>query len=60
MPSIKAIEAHLPVVDVVRSAEVFAMVLGFEISALWSQQASEFAIIKRSTGGRESDGDHSE
>jgi hypothetical protein len=47
MPSIKAIEARLPVAEVVRSAEFFATALGFEISTLWPQQAPEFAILKR-------------
>ena len=48
MPSIKAIEARLPVADVARSAEFFATTLGFEIGTfLWPQQAPEFAILNR-------------
>src|SRR5687768_10514232 len=47
MPSMKTIEARLPVADVSRSAEFFVAALGFEIDTLWPKQAPELAILNR-------------
>jgi catechol 2,3-dioxygenase-like lactoylglutathione lyase family enzyme len=47
MPSIKAIEARLDVVDVARSVAFYADVLGFEIGTLWPDDSPQFAILSR-------------
>jgi catechol 2,3-dioxygenase-like lactoylglutathione lyase family enzyme len=47
MPSLKAIEARLPVTDVKRSAYFYADVLGLSIGALWPADQPEFAILNR-------------
>lgn len=47
MPRIKAIEARLPISDVVRSTTFFSNALGFQVETLWPQQNPEFAILSR-------------
>jgi catechol 2,3-dioxygenase-like lactoylglutathione lyase family enzyme len=47
MPSVKAIEARLPVTDVKRSASFYAHVLGLNVGTLWPDDQPEFAILSR-------------
>jgi len=47
MPTIKAIEARLPVTDVKRSASFYSDVLGLQLGVLWPDERPEFAILDR-------------
>jgi catechol 2,3-dioxygenase-like lactoylglutathione lyase family enzyme len=47
MPSIKAIEARLDVVNVARSAGFYADMLGFDIGMLSPEDSPQFAILSR-------------
>lgn len=47
MPTVKAIEARLPVTDLKRSASFYADVLGLHIGTLWPDDQPEFVILSR-------------